>query len=173
MVRRCDAVQPPSASGVRGVESRTMERDEILSTAAAIAADQPGGTLATTHAEDGTPYVTFVLFHLRPTGEVLFGSNSRPQHTRNMAATPEVSFLIDNREVIRGDWTAFNRIVIEGRAEEVSKDEPGYPGLLAELAEKSRIAAVFTDSGILFRLVPRRLVLMKGFEPARNVVEFR
>ena len=156
MVRRCDAVRLPSASGVRGVESRTMERDEILSTAAAIAADQPGGTLATTHAEDGTPYVTFVLFHLRPTGEVLFGSNSRPQHARNMAATPEVSFLI-----------------IEGRAEEVSKDEPGYPGLLAELAEKSRIAAVFTDSGILFRLVPRRLVLMKGFEPARNVVEFR
>jgi hypothetical protein len=35
------------------------------------------------------------------------------------------------------------------------------------------MAAVFTGAGTLFRLVPRRLVLMKGFEPARNVVEFQ
>lgn len=140
--------------------------------ATVIAAGQPGGTLATTHAEDGTPYVTFVLFHLRANGEVLFGSNARPQHARNIAATPEVSFLIDNREVIHGDWTAFNRVVIEGRAGEVKKEDPGYETLLAELAEKNRMAAVFTDSGILFRLAPRRLLLMKGFEPTRNAVEF-
>ena len=150
-----------------------MERDEILNLAVSIAADQPGGTLATTHAEDGTPYVTFVLFHLRPTGEVLFGSTSRPQHAGTRAATPEVSFLVDNREVIRGDWTAFNRVVIEGRAEEVSRDDPAYATLISELDRKNRMAAVFTGAGTLFRLVPRRLVLMKGFEPARNVVEFQ
>ncbi len=150
-----------------------MERDEILNRAVSIAADQPGGTHPTPHAEDGTPYVTFVLFHLRPTGEVLFGSTSRPQHARNIAATPEVSFLVDNREVIRGDWTAFNRVVIEGRAEEVSKDDPAYATLISELDGKNRMAAVFTGAGTLFRLVPRRLVLMKGFEPARNVVEFQ
>lgn len=149
-----------------------MERDEILKEAARIAADQPGGTLATTHAEDGTPYVTFVLFHLRANGQVLFGSNARPQHARNIAATPEVSFLIDNREVIRGDWTAFNRVVIEGRAEEVKKEDPEYAPLLAELADKNRMAAVFTDTGILFRLVPRRLLLMRGFEPTRHTVDF-
>ena len=149
-----------------------MERDEILNEAASIAAAQPGGTLATTHAEDGTPYVTFVLFHLRNTGEVLFGSNSRPQHARNISATPEVSFLIDNREVIRGDWTAFNRIVIEGLAKEVTKEDPDYAPLLAELADKNRMAAVFTDSGILFCLKPRRLLMMKGFDSTRYVVEF-
>ncbi|MFN8617136.1 MAG: pyridoxamine 5'-phosphate oxidase family protein [Dehalococcoidia bacterium] len=149
-----------------------MERDQILNEAAAIAAGQPGGTLATTHAEDGTPYVTFVLFHLRENGEVLFGSNSRPQHARNIAATPEVSFLIDNREVIRGDWTAFNRIVIEGRAVEVPKDADAYAALLAELAEKNRMAAVFTDAGILFCLKPRRLLMMKGFEATRHTVDF-
>jgi pyridoxine/pyridoxamine 5'-phosphate oxidase len=149
-----------------------VEREEILREAGRIAADQPGGTLATTHAEDGTPYVTFVLFHLRENGDVLFGSNARPQHARNIAATPEVSFLIDNREVIRGDWAAFNRVVIEGRAGEVAKDDPGYAALLAELAEKNRMAAVFTDSGILFRLKPRRLLLMKGFDATRYVVEF-
>jgi len=149
-----------------------MDRDQILQEASAIAATQPGGTLATTHSEDGTPYVTFVLCHLRANGEVLFGSNRRPQHAHNIAATPEVSFLIDNREVIRGDWTAFNRIVIEGRAEEVDKDNSEYTKLLDELAAKNSMAAVFTDTGILFRLVPRRLLLMKGFEPGRNVVEF-
>ena len=149
-----------------------MDRDQILHEAGAIAATQPGGTLATTHSEDGTPYVTFVLFHLRPNGEVLFGSNTRPQHAHNIAATPEVSFLVDNREVIRGDWTAFNRVVIEGRADEVSKDDPEYSSLLSELGAKNSMAAVFTDSGTLFRLVPRRLLLMKGFEPGRNVVEF-
>ena len=149
-----------------------MERDEILAEASAIAADQPGGTLATTHSEDGTPYVTYVLFHLRENGEVLFGSNARPQHARNIAATPEVSFLIDNREVIRGDWAAFNRVVIEGLAVEVTKDHSTYAPLLAELAGKNRMAAVFTESGILFRLAPRRLLLMKGFDATRHVVEF-
>jgi nitroimidazol reductase NimA-like FMN-containing flavoprotein (pyridoxamine 5'-phosphate oxidase superfamily) len=149
-----------------------MDRTETLREAVAIAAEQQGGTLATTHAEDGTPYVTFVLFHMRDTGEVLFGSNARPQHARNIAATPEVSFLVDNREVIRGDWTAFNRVVIEGRAIEIPKDDPRYAGLLAELSEKNKMAAVFTDSGILFCLAPRRILLNKGFDANRYTVEF-
>ncbi len=149
-----------------------MTREEILRTAAAIAAEQAGGTLATTHAEDGTPYVTFVLCHLRETGEVLFGSGTRPQHTRNILATPEVSFLIDNREVIRGDWTAFNRVVIEGRAVEIPQDDARYQPLLGELAGKNRMAAVFTDRGKLFMVVPRRLILMKGLEAVRHIVEF-
>ena len=149
-----------------------MDRTETLREAVAIAAEQQGGTLATTHAEDGTPYVTFVLFHMRDTGEVLFGSNARPQHARNIAATPEVSFLVDNREVIRGDWTAFNRVVIEGRATEIAKEDPRYAGLLAELSEKNKMAAVFTDAGILFCLSPRRILLNKGFDATRYTVEF-
>ena len=149
-----------------------MERDEILAEASAIAADQPGGTLATSHAEDGTPYVTYVLFHLTADGRVLFGSNSRPQHARNMAATPEVSFLIDNRETVKTDAAQFHRVVIEGRAVEIAKDDPGYAELLAELGSKNRMAARFTDAGILFCLMPRRLLLMKGLDATRYVVEF-
>lgn len=148
-------------------------REEILRQACAIAADQAGGTLATTHAEDGTPYVTFVLFHLRENGEVLFGSGPRPQHTRNILATPEVSFLIDNREVIRSEWTGFNRVVIEGRAREVAKDEAEYEAFIAELGAKNKMAGIFTDRGMLFRIVPRRLILMRGFEPTRLTVEFQ
>ena len=150
-----------------------MERDDILAESVAIAAGQEGGTLATMHAEDGTPYVTFVLFHMRENGQVLFGSNARPQHARNMAATPEVSFLVDNRDVLKSDWNSFNRIVIEGRAVEIAKDDPRYDGLLAELAAKNHMAAQFTKAGILFCLEPRRLLLMKGLDATRYTVDYR
>ena len=149
-----------------------MDRTETLNEAVAIAAEQAGGTLATTHAEDGTPYVTFVLFHMRDTGEVLFGSAARPQHTRNIAATPEVSFLVDNREVISGDWAAFNRVVIEGRALEIAKDDARYAGLLDELRQKNHMAANFTEAGILFCLSPRRILLNKGLDATRHTVNY-
>lgn len=149
-----------------------LSDEEILAEAARVAQTQLGGTLATMHAEDGTPYVTFVLFHLRADGQVLFGSNPAPQHARNIAATAEVSFLIDNREVVRNDWTAFDRIVIEGRAERVDSEDARYQVFLEELREKNRMAAFFTEHGHLFAIVPRRLILMKGFEPTRHVVDF-
>jgi nitroimidazol reductase NimA-like FMN-containing flavoprotein (pyridoxamine 5'-phosphate oxidase superfamily) len=150
----------------------TLARDEILARAADLARAQYGGTLATTHAEDGTPYVTYVLFHLRRDGILLFGSAATPQHSRNIHATPEVSFLIDNREVISRDWTAFDRIVIEGRAVHVHQDDPRYTDLVGELAAKNRMAAWFTEHGQLFCIYPRRLILMHGLEGVRHIVDF-
>ncbi len=147
-------------------------RDATLAAALSLAAGQAGGTLATTHAEDGTPYVTFVLFHLRANGEILFGSGERSQHTRNIRATPEVSFLVDNREVIRGDWPSFVRLVVEGRAEEVPQGGADFAGWLGELEAKNAMAPEFTRNGSLFRVVPRRLILMQGFDSNRQVVEF-
>ena len=150
----------------------SLSRQEILAYAADLAQGQNGGTLATTHAEDGTPYVTFVLMHLRADGRVLFGSGPAPQHSRNMRSTPEVSFLIDNREAVLSDWTKFDRLVIEGSAEQVEKSDPAYTGYLEELRQKNAMAAQFTEQGLLFCIVPRRLILMKGLEPVRNIVEF-
>ena len=149
-----------------------LDRAEVLAHATTIARDQPGGTLATTHAEDGTPYVTYVLFHLRDDGKVLFGSAETPQHSRNMLATPEVSFLVDNREIVATDWTKFDRIVIEGSSEHVGNDDARYTGFLEELGGKNRMAAVFTERGQLFCITPRRIVLMKGLEPLRHIVDF-
>jgi len=149
-----------------------LTREAIIEEACQIAATQPGGTLASMHAEDGTPYVTFVLFHLRANGEVLFGSGQSPQHSRNMLATPEVSFLVDNREVILTEWAAFNRVVIEGRCAPVDPAGADYAALIEELAAKNKMAAFFTERGLLFRIQPRRLILMKGFEPTRHLVEF-
>jgi nitroimidazol reductase NimA-like FMN-containing flavoprotein (pyridoxamine 5'-phosphate oxidase superfamily) len=147
-------------------------REEILKAAARLARSQVGGALATMHAEDGTPYVTFVLFHLRETGELLFGSGLHPQHTRNLEATPEASFLIDNREVIRTAPEAFTRVVVEGQAVAVAREDARYGAFLAELREKSSMAGYFTDRGKLFLLAPRRLVLMRGLQAERQLVEF-
>jgi nitroimidazol reductase NimA-like FMN-containing flavoprotein (pyridoxamine 5'-phosphate oxidase superfamily) len=152
--------------------SQTLTREDILRECCEIASTQPGGTLATMHAEDGTPYVTFVLFHLREDGLLLFGSGTGPQHSRNMSATPEVSFLIDNRDVIKDDWTAFNRIVIEGHSEAVDPTDANYAGYLASLAQKNRMAAYFTEHGVMYAIHPRRIILMKGFEPDRHIIHF-
>lgn len=150
----------------------TPSSDDILAEASRLAAGQAGGTLATTHAEDGTPYVTFVLFHLRPNGEVLFGSDSAAQHVRNLQATPEASFLIDNREVIATDVPSFCRVVIEGRADAVAAGSALYDELLFELRAANTRAAYFAESGALFRVVPRRLILMRGAGPDRSIVNF-
>jgi hypothetical protein len=149
-----------------------MDRDEILATASALAAAEPGGTLATTHAEDGTPYVTYVLAHLTGDGSVLFGSQLKQQHSRNIAATAEVSFLFDNRAHVRDDWTLFDRVVVEGAASIVARDSPAYEPLLAELAEKTPMGAFFTRHGELFCIHPRRLILMRGLEGVRHVAAF-
>ena len=151
-----------------GAESR----DEVLRDAYAFAMTQLGGTLATMHAEDGTPYVTFVFFHLTGDGQVVFGSQPGSQHARNLAATPEVSFLIDNREVIREDWRRFTRIVIEGRAERVPPQDRRYEELMREFRAKNRAAADLASQYALYRIVPRRLVLRRGIGGERRAVEF-
>lgn len=147
-------------------------RDEVLAIARQISDAQHGGTLATLHAEDGTPYVAFVVCHLREDGQVLFGSSPTATHARNIAATREVSMLIDNRDVIGSDWTSFIRIVIEGDAAPVPDDAPDRDTLLAELRETSPLAAFFSEQGSLFRIRPRRVIVMKGMGSDRHVIDF-
>ncbi|MCK6565282.1 MAG: pyridoxamine 5'-phosphate oxidase family protein [Dehalococcoidia bacterium] len=149
-----------------------LDREAILREAVELARTQHGGALATMHAEDGTPYLTFVLFHLRDDGTVLFASAARSQHARNIAATPEVSFLVDNREVIRKDWTAFDRLVIEGRAVEVPARDQRHELYLRELGAKDRLTAHFISRGELYCIIPRRIVLMKGIDGGRHVADF-
>jgi hypothetical protein len=154
------------------LSAATEEAGRIMDDAFQVAATQPGGTLATMHSEDGTPYLTYVLFHLRRNGEVLFGSSDKPQHARNLDATPESSFLIDNREVINSDADHFWRIVVEGWAELIGRDAKEYRDLLEELREKSEMAAYFTEHGRLYRLRPHRMVCMRGYEAGRHIIEF-
>jgi nitroimidazol reductase NimA-like FMN-containing flavoprotein (pyridoxamine 5'-phosphate oxidase superfamily) len=144
----------------------------ILAEVVQLASGQPGGTLATMHAEDGTPYVTFVLFHMDGEGRVLFGSTIGPQHSRNLRATPEVSFLIDNRDVIAKGWQGFNRAVIEGRAERIARTDARYQPMIEALRGKSAAVATFAEQGELYCIVPRRLQYHRGLALERYVLEF-
>ena len=54
-----------------------LSSDAILDYATTLAKTQPGATLATIHAEFATPYQTYVLFHLRSNGQVIFASSDR------------------------------------------------------------------------------------------------
>lgn len=155
-----------------GSPPATDTREATLREAVQFARGQLGGTLATMHAEDGTPYVTFVFFHMDEDGSVVFGSQPGTQHARNLEATPEVSFLIDNREVVREDWRRFTRIVVEGRAERVLPEDPRYERFLAGFRAKHRPAADFASGFALYCIVPRRLVLMRGIGGERRTVEF-
>ena len=65
-----------------------LSRERILQEAKRVADSQFGGTLATIHADDGTPYPAFVLFHLTDKGEVLYGSVTESQHTRDTEVVP-------------------------------------------------------------------------------------
>ncbi|HMS58059.1 MAG TPA: pyridoxamine 5'-phosphate oxidase family protein [Tepidiformaceae bacterium] len=149
-----------------------LSSDAILDYATTLAKTQPGATLATIHAEFATPYQTYVLFHLRPNGQVIFASSGRPQHARNIASTPEVSFLIDNRDIMKHDWQSFDRVVIEGRARQIAPDDAEFVPLAQELTAKDASSSYFIREGHLFLVEPRRLVLMKGLEPHRHVVDF-
>lgn len=144
----------------------------ILAEAVEVAAQQVGGTLGTIHAERGTPCVTFVFFHLDPQGRVLFGSNTKAQHSRNLEANPAVSFLIDNRRALPAQWDAFDRIAIEGVVHLVPPGSPGYETLLDSLRQKNALAARFTEGGHLFCLQPAQLTLHRGARSQPRVVEF-
>lgn len=150
----------------------SLSRDEILTYAIGVARSQAGGALATMHADDGTPYVTFVLCHVRDDGVLLFGSERSPQHVQNIAATHEVSFLLDTRQVLPGDPDHFDRVVIEGFAAAVPPSSADYATYIDELKAHRPPVAQWAERGALYAIRPRRLILIRGQEPARHVIDF-
>lgn len=150
-----------------------LTREAILTLTLELGAGQQGGTLATVHDQDSTPYPTFVLFHVTSNAEVLFGSTVDAQHSRDLDATPEVAFLIDNRDVIRDDWTKFDRVIIEGAAEKIAKSDERYGELLDELEGKTTLGARFAREGNLYRIAPHRLTLRRALGSEPGVIDFR
>lgn len=149
-----------------------LSREQILQEAKRVADSQFGGTLATIHADDGTPYPAFVLFHLTDEGEVIYGSVSESQHTRDTVATPEVAFLIDNRDVLGYDWPAFDRVTVEGHAERIDPEDARYDGFFEELTAKNWLSSYFTRIGDLYRIDPMRISVLLGLGPERYTIDF-
>ena len=149
-----------------------LSPDEILNEALRVAHSQFGGTLATVHADDGTPYPAFVLFHLTDEGEVIYGSVTESQHTRDTEVIPEVAFLIDNRDVLGYDWPAFDRVTVEGTAERIDPDDERYDGYFEELTAKNWLSNYFTTIGKLYCIAPRRITVVLGLGPERHTLDF-
>jgi len=145
---------------------------KVLDEAVEVAAQHLAGALATLHAEHATPQVSFVFFHLEPDGRLLFGSNKAAQHSQNLLANPACSFLIDNRQAIPDRYDEFDRINIEGAATCVEPGDDRYAALLESLRTKNPLAARFTESGHLFCIEPRRLVLYRGARSQARVLNF-
>ena len=149
-----------------------LSPEQILEEALRVAHSQFGGTLATIHADDGTPYPAFVLFHLTDEGEVVYGSVTESQHTRDTVAIPEVAFLIDNRDVLGYDWPAFDRVTVEGTAERIEPDDPRYDSYFEVLTAKNWLSSYFTGIGNLYRIAPRRITVVLGLGPERHTLDF-
>ena len=149
-----------------------LSPDEILNEALRVAHSQFGGTLATVHADDGPPYPAFVLFHLTDEGEVIYGSVTESQHTRDTEVIPEVAFLIDNRDVLGYDWPAFDRVTVEGTAERIDPDDERYDGYFEELTAKNWLSNYFTTIGNLYCIAPRRITVVLGLGPERHTLDF-
>ena len=159
-----------------------------------IAIDQFGGTLATINADDGTPYPAFVFFHFTETARVLFGCRPMSQHLMDIQATPQVSFLIDNRNILHRSldvtptpesaWhienrnifsqegSGFDRVVIEGTAVVVGTDSDSYADDLNALTAKNWLAGSFARQGGLYCITPRRLTLVEALATERHTVDF-
>ena len=169
-------------------------KDEIIQRVSDLASDQFGGTLATIHADDGTPYPAFVFFHFTEDARVLFGCRPMSQHLMDVQATPQVSFLIDNRNILHRSldvtptpesaWhienrnifsqegSGFDRVVIEGTAVVVRNDSDSYVDDLNALTAKNWLAGSFARQGGLYCITPRRLTLVEALATERHTVDF-
>lgn len=150
----------------------SLSREEVVAHVLELSMGQVGGTLATLNAEDSTPYPTFVLFHMLENCCIVFGSTAGAQHSQDMDATPEVAFLIDNRDVINTNWHEFDRVIVEGHAVRVERGDRRYDDYVAKIEAKNPLATYFTDGGHLYCIHPRRLILRRALEPERHVVDF-
>ena len=167
---------------------------EIIKRAESLANDQFGGTLATIHSDDGTPYPTFVLFQFTKDVRILFGSSKTSQHVMDVTSTPEVSFLIDNRNILyksldvtstpEGSWhldnqsifaqegAGFDRVIVEGMAVLINPLDSSYIQDLDALTKKNWLAGFFARQGGLYGIRPRRLTLVEALDPVRYTVDF-
>tara|TARA_B100000029_G_C17590152_1_gene962256 strand:- start:1330 stop:1854 length:525 start_codon:yes stop_codon:yes gene_type:complete len=169
-------------------------KDEIIQRVSELASDQFGGTLATIHADDGTPYPAFVFFHFTEDARVLFGCRPMSQHSMDVQATPQVSFLIDNRNILHRSvdvtpipesaWhidnsivfsqegSGFDRVVIEGTVVLVESSSDSYADDLSALSAKNWLAGSFARQGGLYCINPRRLTLVEALDSDKHTVDF-
>lgn len=116
------------------------------------------GALATLMAKSGAPYCSLVNIASAADGAPVMLVSKLALHTKNIAADPRVSLLLDERR--EGDPLEGSRIMVNGTVVTVT-DEATKARYLARHSSASRFAH-FTDFSYM-RIEPTGLHLVAGF----------
>lgn len=118
------------------------------------------GALATLMAGSGDPYCSLVNVASHPDGSPILLISRLAIHTKNLLADPRVSLMLDER--VEGDPLEGSRIMLSGRAEEVTS---GREALRARYLNAHPTAEAFVDfkDFSFFRIAPAGTHLVAGF----------
>jgi len=121
---------------------------------------------------DDAPLVSLVAYLPENDFSVFYIHVSQlAQHTRGMQADPHVGLLIAQADDGRADPQTLARISILGVAEQVAKDDIGYPEIQARYISRFPQSAPlfgFGDFG-LWRIVPKSARFVAGFAQTFNL----
>lgn len=118
------------------------------------------GALATLMVNSGDPYCSLVNVASHSDGSPILLISRLALHTRNLLADPRVSLMLDER--VEGDPLEGSRIMLSGRAEEVTS---GRETLRARYLNAHPTAEAFVDfkDFSFFRIAPAGAHLVAGF----------
>lgn len=119
------------------------------------------GALATLMVNVGDPYCSLVNVAANPDGSPLLLISRLAVHTRNILADSRVSLMLDER--VAGDPLEGARIMIAGRAEELSGEAAGAARRRYLAVHPSADAFIDFKDFAFFRIVPSGLHLVAGF----------
>jgi putative heme iron utilization protein len=133
------------------------------------------GALATLMAESHDPYCSLVNVASHPDGSPILLISRLALHTRNILGDNRVSLMLDERAA--GDPLEGARIMLAGRAQEVSQDGTALVRRRYLKAHPSAEAFVDFKDFSFFRIVPSGAHLVAGFgrivdlEPAQFLTD--
>ena len=119
------------------------------------------GALATLMAASGDPYCSLVNVASHPDGSPILLISRLAVHTKNILADPRVSLMLDERAA--GDPLEGARIMLAGRAEEVSQDDAAMARRRYLNAHPSAEAFASFKDFSFFRIRPSGAHLVAGF----------
>lgn len=119
------------------------------------------GALATLMVNNGDPYCSLVNVATNPDGAPLLLISGLAVHTRNIHADARVSLMLDER--VAGDPLEGARIMLAGRAEELSGDDVALARRRYLAAHPSAEAFVDFKDFSFFRIAASGLHLVAGF----------
>ena len=119
------------------------------------------GALATLMPDGGDPYCSLVNVASLPEGAPILLISRLAVHTKNILADARVSLMLDER--VAGDPLEGSRIMVAGRAEELSGEAAALARRRYLAAHPSAEAFVDFKDFAFFRIAPSGLHLVAGF----------